>query len=82
MLSKLSDNTMLGGAVDFLKGREPLLPLQRNLDNLEGCVITNYTKFNKNKCQIMSLGWGNMDIHTDWGERGCRIEAQTISYIS
>jgi len=50
MLSKLSDNTMLGGAVDFLKGREPLLPLQRNLDNLEGCMITNYMKFNKNKC--------------------------------
>ncbi|KAJ7401671.1 hypothetical protein BTVI_93157 [Pitangus sulphuratus] len=56
ILSKFVDGKKLRGAVDSLEGREAL---QRGLNKLQDWAITNYMKFNKGKCQILHLGWGN-----------------------
>ena len=50
------DDTKLGGAVDSFEDGEAL---QRDLDNLESCTITNRMKFKKSKCRILHMGRGN-----------------------
>ncbi|KAJ7425706.1 hypothetical protein WISP_22348 [Willisornis vidua] len=69
ILSKFTDDTKLGGAVDSLKDREAL---QGDLSKSEDWAITNHMKFNESNCQILHLKWGNSDVHTDWGMRGYR----------
>jgi len=39
-----------------------------DLDRLEHWTITNTTKFNKNKCWILHLGWTNAGHKYKWGE--------------
>lgn len=55
-MSKLADDTKLGGGVDSLEGKQPL---QRDLDRLEHLTIINVMKFNKSKRQTPHLGQSN-----------------------
>ena len=46
------------GDVTSLEDREAL---QRDLDKSEGWVITNHTKSNKSKCQILHVGQATLE---------------------
>lgn len=47
ILNKFSDNTMLDGNVDLLKGRKAL---QTDMDRLDQCAKDSCTRFSKVKC--------------------------------
>ncbi|PKU42061.1 rna-directed dna polymerase from mobile element jockey-like [Limosa lapponica baueri] len=55
-LSKVDDNTKLGGMVNILEGRDAI---QRDLDRLERWACANRMKFNQAKSRVLHLGRGS-----------------------
>ena len=55
-LSKVADDTQLGGAADTPAG---CAATRRDLDRLESWVERNLIKFNKGKCKALHLGRNN-----------------------
>jgi len=81
--TEFADDTKLCGVVDMLEGRDAI---QRDLDRLERWVCVNSMKFNKAKCKVLHVGWGNpkhkYKLGGEWLEsQQCALAAQKANHI-
>ena len=70
-LTKFANDTKPCGVVNTLQGRDAI---HRDLDRLERRVCANLIKFNKAKCKVLHVGWGNPKhkyrLGAEWSPEG------------
>ena len=65
-LIKFTDDIKLIGAVDKIEGRDAIQSAPHRLENW---ALMNLMRFNKDKCKVLHLGWGQSQIHIQTGRR-------------
>ena len=65
--SKFAGNTKVCGVVNTLNGSDVI---QRDLDRLERCACVNLMRFNRVKCKVLHVGWGNPKYQYRLGGEG------------